>query len=141
MKKIIYFLFVASIFIFSCKTKKEVESSNIPATQVEQNKPGKGNNGGARQQQRIEELYSKLDLSDEKMTQFDAINDKYNEELRTVRDSNKGDRMKMRELMQDINQRKNLEVKSILTEEQYKIYSDYLEERMKNRMKRRYNRQ
>lgn len=140
MKTTIYLFLVASIILFSCKTKKEVVSNESAPVQMEQKEPRKNMDRGVRQHERIEELYSRLDLSEDQMTKFDAINDKYYKEMMNLRDSFKGERMIMRKKMMDINKRKNEEVKSILNELQNKLYQDYLVERRNSRMKRRVNR-
>jgi Spy/CpxP family protein refolding chaperone len=76
------------------------------------------------------EMMSKsLDLTEEQKESVFAINLKYAEEMKKSMADNKGDREKMRTLRNQLNEKKNADLKETLSSEQFEKYIKLLEER------------
>lgn len=81
----------------------------------------------------LTEYFEKLDLSEDQKTKFEEITKKYNEQMRGLRDSDKGRLDKYKEL-KSIRKNKNKEMNTLLSNEQYKTYEE-TQEKMQQKMK------
>ena len=84
---------------------------------------------GERAQQRTEAMAKELGLNDEQATKLKAMNERYAEEMRTMRPTEE-ERKAKREKMKDIDTRRNVELKALLTEEQYAKMMELRQQRM-----------
>ena len=82
----------------------------------------------------IEKDHARLELTPEQETQFKSINQKYAAEMKGLRQTE--DRRDKREKGKDLRNRKNDEIKGVLSDKQYQTYLDIQNER-KGRMKER----
>jgi len=105
------------INISACNTNKKTTATTQPSQE-------QGRQKG--------DPFEKLNLTGEQKENFKAIKDKYRKEIRTARESAGGDRSTVRSVIDGIRERENKEVKSILTEKQYAIYLEILQERRQN---------
>lgn len=85
--------------------------------------------------QQIERLSDKLYLTDDQKKEFESINNEFFTKMRAERNTNQGDREKMRESMQALMNERDARIKSLLTDEQYKQYVAN-QEQMRNRNKK-----
>ncbi len=76
-----------------------------------------------------EALHKKLQLSEKQAAEFKLVKDKYRSEIEALRTASNDDRRVMREQMNSIRDRENSEIKTILTDSQYRIYLKSMEER------------
>ena len=95
--------------------------------------PRGGQGGGGRGQAQMEELVASLGLNQDQKEEFEAINTKYQKQMRSMRDEANGDFASMRGKMQELRAAQNTEIKEILTAEQITKYEKFLEERRGNR--------
>jgi periplasmic protein CpxP/Spy len=83
-----------------------------------------------------EQLTEELDLNKDQQKKVLELNEKYSEKMSAMFQdmrSGGGDREAMREKMGKMREEQNKEMKKILTEDQYKKYEKYLEERRSRR--------
>lgn len=83
-----------------------------------------------------EELTKTLDLNKDQQKKVLALNNEMGEKMSAMREDMRdggGDREAMREKMNKLRDEQNKEMKKILTEDQYKKYEKYLEERRARR--------
>ncbi|GLR15799.1 hypothetical protein [Portibacter lacus] len=110
-----------------------------------------GQGQGERRVERPSELESaayiamvdSMSLDAEQKIQFDAVQVMYQDKLKKMMTEarEKGvEREEIREVMQGLNKEQDGVLKNLLTESQYKIYTEYKAERQKNRGSRRGNR-
>lgn len=85
--------------------------------------------------QQIERLSDRLYLTDDQKKEFESINNEFFTKMRAERNTNQGDREKMRESMQALMNERDARIKSLLTDEQYKQYVAN-QEQMRNRNKK-----
>jgi hypothetical protein len=78
----------------------------------------------------------RLALNPEQETPFKDISKKYAQEMKTVKESSDDRRDKFKKF-KDIRDRKNIEMKGLLSESQYKIYLQIQEERIEKMKERR----
>ncbi|WP_340112315.1 DUF4890 domain-containing protein [Maribellus mangrovi] len=89
-----------------------------------------------RAKRQTEELTKELDLNKDQQKKVLELNEKYSEKMSAMFEdmrSGGGDREAMREKMGKLRDEQNKEMKKILTEDQYKKYEKYLEERRSRR--------
>lgn len=94
---------------------------------------GRGGRGGGQGQAQMEELVASLGLNQDQKEEFEAINTKYQKQMRSMREEANGDFASMRGKMQEMRAAQNNEIKEILTAEQITKYEKFLEERRGNR--------
>lgn len=99
--------------------------------------PRGGQGGGGRGQAQMEELVASLGLNQDQKEEFEAINAKYQKQMRAMREEANGDFASMRGKMQEMRAAQNKEIQEILTAEQITKYEKFLEERRGNRQGRR----
>ena len=107
-------LFTITLVFYNCSSTKntnQTTQSSDRAAQIEE---------------RMNILSAKLNLTDEQEIQFRNINEKYNNEMQSLRNSG-GDRQSKIQSMRSIQERKNKDVQIILTDSQYQIYLDEME--------------
>ena len=129
------------IGMLSCNSTKKsavepvTNSVNQAETNTRQDSPRKGGRRGDGQRgaQFQQELFSKLNLSDQQMEQFKSISEKYRGEMKTLRQNSDGDRSSIRSSMEALYAKQNTELKGIMTESQFELYTQLIEERRKNR--------
>jgi protein CpxP len=83
-----------------------------------------------------EQLTEELDLNKDQQKKVLELNEKYSEKMSAMFQdmrSGGGDREAMREKMGKMREEQNKEMKKLLTEDQYKKYEKYLEERRSRR--------
>lgn len=85
----------------------------------------------------MEEYFSVLDLSEEQKSEFEAITKKYADQMKAVKDSG-GRRMSKFKKVKSIRKKKDAEMKTLLSNDQYNVYLDKQEE-MQRKMKERRN--
>jgi len=83
-----------------------------------------------------EEFKVKLDLSDDQVEQWKEINEKYKPEFEILRSDSLSRREKGR-LMRDIMERRDKDIKAMLTEDQVIIYTEMQEEMRDRRREER----
>ncbi|MGB0521374.1 MAG: hypothetical protein ACPGJS_00370 [Flammeovirgaceae bacterium] len=76
-------------------------------------------------------------LTDESLEEVKALNIKYAEKMKALREENQGDRMAMKEAGRELETEKRKELKKILTKDQFKEYKAWMTERMEGRRERR----
>lgn len=129
MKKIIYVLVVGLLIISACKSKKAATETEAAAEAPQTERVKKGPPKGGSLEEKLaeqEEMYTSLGISDAQKVKFRAIETKYAQKMRTLRDSNTGDREGMRTAMQALQNEKVAEIKSILTGDQFTKYETLL---------------
>ncbi|MEO8066050.1 MAG: hypothetical protein ABI599_00015 [Flavobacteriales bacterium] len=84
------------------------------AQEAGREKPHRGERMGLR----TEEMTKELGLSDEQAAKLKAMNDRYAEEVKAAQPT-EAERAARREKMKDVQTRRDAELKSLLTEEQY----------------------
>ncbi len=87
----------------------------------------------AQMEANLNEYSLKLDLSEEQKPKFVEITKRYGQQMRGLKDSDKGRLAKYKEY-KSIRKNKNAEMKAILSEEQYETYLETQEE-MQQKMK------
>ena len=115
-------LLLLSVFVFTAVTMAQ--------------RPGMGDFDPKEMAKRqTDELTEVLDLNKEQQKKVLLINTESGEKMAKMREkmSDGGDRTAMREEMTKIRDIQNKALKDVLTEEQYKKYEKYLEERRGNR--------
>ena len=111
-------LFTITLVFYNCSSTKSTNQSSVPTPQ--------SSNGAAQIEERMNTLSAKLNLTDEQETQLRNINEKYFNEMQSLRNSG-GDRQSKIQSMRSIQERKNKDVQIILTDNQYQIYLDEME--------------
>lgn len=76
-----------------------------------------------------------LHLSEAQKPKFEEITKKYAKQMKAVKDSG-GGRMSKYKKVKSIRKNKDTEIKSLLSKDQYKIYLEKQEEKMKERRKK-----
>lgn len=92
-----------------------------------------------RQSTQLKERFAEKEmaLEDEVYSQLQAINLKYAEKMKDLREENKGNREGMREAMEGLEAEKRKEFKKILSKDQFKEYKAWAEERRTEMRERR----
>ena len=83
-----------------------------------------------------EQMVKDLDLNEKQTKQVSDLNTKFAEQMKKARDENQGNRDKMRASMKKMRDDRNIELKKILTDEQYNKHLELQEKRMKERGRR-----
>ena len=89
-----------------------------------------------RAKRQTEELTEQLGLNKDQQKKVGELNEKYSEKMTAMFEDMRGgggDREAMREKMTKLRDEQNKEMKKILTDDQYKKYEKYLEERRSRR--------
>lgn len=99
--------------------------------------PQRGNrgNGDKDSQKRIEKMCKDLNLNEEQTKQFQQVNKDFMEKMKAQREASDTDRQKRREAMQAMQTERNAQIKKILTDEQYKKYTEMQKNMRKNMRK------
>lgn len=92
--------------------------------------------GGERGEQRMEHLKTELELTDKQVQKLEAINEKYDEKFKALREV-EGDRMEKREEMQKLRESQKAEFEKILTKDQKAKLEKLHEERSQMRTERK----
>jgi len=79
------------------------------------------------------EMKESLELTADQLPKVEALNLKYAEKLGEARDASDGDRESMRSTMMEMMKEKDVEMKKILTAEQWTKFEADRKERMQNR--------
>lgn len=103
---------------------------------IAQNRGGQRMTPEERAKQTTAELKKALDLNNDQETKIYDLNLKANKEMTAAREDANGDREAMREKMGKLRDNTNKEMKKILSDDQYKKYEKYLEERRQQRGQR-----
>lgn len=117
----------------SAATSTAQPAAATAATERPAGPRGARQGGGARGQAQMEELVASLGLNQDQEEEFKAINTKYQQQMRAMRDEANGDFASMRGKMQELRAAQNQEIKEILTAEQITKYEKFLAERRNNR--------
>lgn len=88
--------------------------------------------------EQLEQYFEKLDLSEEQKPTFEEITKKYALQIKTLKTNDKGRFAKYKEF-KSIKRSKNKEMKSLLSDEQYKIYIKTQKEIQKKMKEKRKN--
>ncbi|MGF7139750.1 DUF4890 domain-containing protein [Roseimarinus sediminis] len=83
-----------------------------------------------------EQMVTDLKLNADQTTKVQELNKKYSDKMRELFQDAQGDRSQMREKMGKLRDEKNVELKEILTPEQYKKHLELEEQRMEERRQR-----
>lgn len=86
-------------------------------------------NSQERMQRDLEELKSRLSLTDVQFTKVDSLLKEQNSEMLKLRENNSGDRVSMRSAFMELREKYDKKIESLLTDEQKKEYLKILEER------------
>lgn len=86
-------------------------------------------NAQERIQRDLEELKSRLSLTDIQFTKVDSLLKEQNSEMLKLRENNSGDRVSMRSAFMELRAKYDKKIEALLTDEQKKEYSKILEER------------
>ena len=84
----------------------------------------------------MEAYAAALQLSETQKPKFEEITKKYAEQMIALKESD-GSRMSKYKKLQSIHENKNAEMKSLLSKDQYKVYLEKQEERLKKMKERR----
>lgn len=103
---------------------------------IAQNRGGQRMAPEERAKQTTAELKKALDLNNDQEKKIYDLNLKANKEMTTAWQDANGDREAMREKMGKVRDNTNKEMKKILSDDQYKKYEKYLEERRQQRGQR-----
>ena len=96
-----------------------------------------GPRGGPRDGHRSDQmLFRGITLSDAQRQQVDSINAKYRTQMQTLRENAGDDRRQAFQQMRDLMERRNAEVRTVLTADQQKVFDQNVEE-MRSRMRER----
>ncbi len=87
----------------------------------------------ARAERQTESMKERLSLTDDQLPIIKSINLKYAQKMKEARDGAEGDWESMRGTMKALNEQKKVELKAVLTEEQFKALEAWEEERRTNR--------
>lgn len=118
-------LFVAfAANIQAQEAKPEKKRPQLTETQKEERKA------------KFEESKKRLALSPEQEKSFVAISKKFKDELKALKET-EGDRKEKGQKVKEIKDRKDAEMKKILSEQQFKTYLDIQKERHKHRKEQR----
>lgn len=92
-----------------------------------------------RQTTELQEHFSGKDMAmdEDVLAQVEALNLKYAEQAKSLRDENRGDREAMKEAMRGLEEDKRKELKKLLSKDQFKEYKKWMEERRAQRQQRR----
>ena len=132
-----YLFFVLSFLVgFTyCKSPQAFAESSTSST-LETTPPSQGPPNGFGQRgpnrEAMQELIAALNLSEDQMEQFKSINQKYRTQMQELREQNQGDRQTMMGGMRSIRENQQEEIKTILTEEQVKIFEAKIAEQRRN---------
>ena len=144
MKKLSFITIVLCLLTFiSCKPNEKVaETSTTPETTAENERPRRGprGRGGEQMRQQQQEMMAALNMTDRQKEKMQAVNQKFREKMRAMRENSNGDRATMRGEMMKMRQEMDKQIQGILTVEQYKKYKKLMEERRQQRGGRRGNR-
>lgn len=139
MKKYTFLLLLTIPFTFACNSSKQTTTTAAtptaeatPPTNPRQAGPRDGQRGGQGQEQ-LQALIAELGLNEDQKEEWQAINQKYRGQMRTMREEANGDFSSMRGKMQELRAAQNEEIKAILTDEQYQKYEKFMAERRSNR--------
>ena len=88
--------------------------------------------GPEQQKAQMEKMIADLDLSDDQSEAMKEIMKDYRGKMRNVRDESNGDRMAMREDLEALNDERNAELQTLLTEAQYNTHLQNEAERRKH---------
>lgn len=111
-------------------------------------KPQGGQNGSSQRQRmspedmskrQTERMVKQLKLDEAQTVKVQAINLDFSEKMKTAFESAQDDRSSMRSKMETIRNEKNAELKTVLTEEQYKKYLEDEKTQMEERKSRQAN--
>ena len=111
-------LFTITLVFYNCSSTKNTNQPSVQTTQ--------SSDRATQIEERMNTLSAKLNLTDEQEIQFRNINEKYNNEMQSLRNSG-GDRQSKIQSMRSIQERRNKDVQIILTDSQYQIYLDEME--------------
>ena len=109
----------------------------VMTTAQAQQRPERMKDPAERAERLTSRLTEALELTEEQQTTVGEINLKYAQEANTRWEERKESREKARSERRDMKQRKEAELKEVLTEEQLAKYQEYQEERKERRGKRR----
>ncbi len=140
MKKYTFPLLLAVIFTFACNSSKQSTTTTAtttaeatPPTNPRQAGPRGGGARGGQGQEQLQALIAELGLNEDQKEEWQAINQKYRGQMRTMREEANGDFASMRGKMQELRAAQNEEIKAILTDEQFEKYQKFMAERRSNR--------
>ena len=111
----------------ACKSQQEATSETAEETKTETVRKGPKQGNPEQRAARLEEMMTTLGLSADQKVKFKAIDSKYADKMRALRDA--GDRDAMREGMRSIQTEKSAELKGILTVDQMTKYKEMMEAR------------
>ncbi|MEY3369192.1 MAG: hypothetical protein RI973_2347 [Bacteroidota bacterium] len=95
-------------------------ASTTASLQAQQGANGRGSDPAQRAEMQTTRMKEELGLSDKQAEKVKAINTKYANKMKELRETNRdGDRTAMREAMTSLRQEQSEELKSVLTAEQF----------------------
>lgn len=130
MKKHIYALVVGLLLVTACMSQQATdEATSSDDATTEEVRKGPPQRGGGSLEDRLakqEEMYTRLDLSDDQKLKCRAIDAKYAGKMREARGGG-------RDAMKSIMDAKTTEISKILTATQFAKYKELLAQRRKQR--------
>lgn len=139
MKKIIGSIVITAVLMSACIMPLDTTQTNnnqpAPPTEIESKGPLSGSNSNsnttereARMKARNAEIASKLNLSAAQEEKFNAIQEKYNGQMKSMRQNGSGDFEARRTEMQALRTKQSNEIRAILNTQQFNTYTKMMEE-------------
>ncbi len=126
MDKLIYIaiLFATMIVVIACSgTKKTVNEDQEEKKEINQSPRRTGN-----MQIYIAEAIDRLGLEDPQMNTFNTMHKRYGDKITELRDVYRGDAVRLSEMMSNVRERQDADIKEMLNEEQHDLYMKHLKD-------------
>lgn len=135
MKGVKFLVFAATLFLNTALFAQADTSEPLPASEQVQKAPG---DRDTRIEEKRAELIADLQLTEEQIPTFDAINEKYRQQFDEARaDQSQADRRAMMQSLREIREARKAELKELLTPEQFEILEAKQKELREQRPQRR----
>ena len=108
------------------------------ATAQAQQRPASDRTPSERAERQTAALAEALDLTEEQQSAVEKINLEYAEEMTSLREKNREVREEARAAMKEMKEKKDAELKDVLTEEQIEKYKAHREKRKEHRGRRKH---
>jgi periplasmic protein CpxP/Spy len=125
MKVKIYFI---AALMFACLATAFAQAPNGQQPRMNPEEMAKG---------LTDRMTTEIKLNDKQKTEISAINLKYTKKTMEIFQANQGNWEVIRTKMEESRTLKNNEVKAVLTDEQYKLYEEFMKKWMEEGRKRR----
>lgn len=130
--KSVLLICITTVLLSGCGSSQAPASTETPSTDRDAQRE-------ARQQQR-QQLLADLNLRDDQKIEVEKILKESQEQMQAIRNNSGGDRRQMFQEMRTLTQETDNKLKTILDDEQYKIYETFKEkqrEQMRSQMQNR----